>query len=353
STAQVPKMLLERPLSFKRASARQTFYPYPDSPALGEQDRRSMSTTGGALPRRETYRSGVYSLLPQKTGEQLARTRDDDGSGDERDPAEIEAAYLNLVGGGGNRSRNISSELSFGMSGDKDGPDYSVEESKRRTNYYEEQFQYKGNGLGSVRERIEKDSPVVAELRTNVIVKDEFTLVTDMSYNLSQRYSRPESSIMVNVEHSACLLLAGSFEPAYILTITALPSQLQPVTNKRNSALIQSFMADILAVPPERGILRFQPIAEENLATNGTTVFGEIERIEKSSIDSDVTAANAIKRAWTRGSRRSVHAKKPSVRNTDDVPSALPQVANTHLPTTSHSRQPSQNLSQSAVSLTS
>ncbi|KAG9655506.1 hypothetical protein KCU64_g6495, partial [Aureobasidium melanogenum] len=346
-------MLLERPLSFKRASARQTFYPYPDSPALGEQDRRSMSTTGGALPRRETYRSGVYSLLPQKTGEQLARTRDDDGSGDERDPAEIEAAYLNLVGGGGNRSRNISSELSFGMSGDKDGPDYSVEESKRRTNYYEEQFQYKGNGLGSVRERIEKDSPVVAELRTNVIVKDEFTLVTDMSYNLSQRYSRPESSIMVNVEHSACLLLAGSFEPAYILTITALPSQLQPVTNKRNSALIQSFMADILAVPPERGILRFQPIAEENLATNGTTVFGEIERTEKSSIDSDVTAANAIKRAWTRGSRRSVHAKKPSVRNTDDVPSALPQVANTHLPTTSHSRQPSQNLSQSAVSLTS
>jgi hypothetical protein len=174
-----------------------------------------------------------------------------------------------------------------------------------------------------------------------------------MSYNLSQRYSRPESSIMVNVEHSACLLLAGSFEPAYILTITALPSQLQPVTNKRNSALIQSFMADILAVPPERGILRFQPIAEENLAINGTTVMGEIERIEKSSIDSDVTAANAIKRAWTRGSRRSVHAKKPSVRNTDDVPSALPQVANTHLPTTNHSRQPSQNLSQSAVSLTS
>jgi hypothetical protein len=133
-----------------------------------------MSTTGGALPRRETYRSGVFSLLPQKTGEQLARTtRYDDGSGDERDPAEIEAAYLNLVGGGGNRSRNISSELSFGMSGDKetDGPAFSMEDSKRRTNFYDEQFQYKGNGgLGSVRERIEKDSPVVAELRTNVIV---------------------------------------------------------------------------------------------------------------------------------------------------------------------------------------
>lgn len=122
------------------------------------------------MPRRETYKSGVFSLLPQKTGEHLARTRDDEGSGDERDPAEIEAAYLNLVGGG-NRSRNISSEMSFGLSGDKeDGQGYGVEESKRRTTYYEEQFQYKENRLGSVRERIEKDSPVVAELRTNVIV---------------------------------------------------------------------------------------------------------------------------------------------------------------------------------------
>lgn len=188
---------------------------------------------------------------------------------------------------------------------------------------------------------------------TYVQVKDEFTLVTDMSYNLSQRYSRPESSIMINVEHSACLLLAGSFEPAYILTITALPSQLQPVTNKRNAALIQSFMADILSVPPERGIVRFQPIAEENIATNGTTVMGEIERIEKSSSENEITAGNAIKRAWTRNSRRSVHAKKPTVKNSDGIPSNLPQIANAHAPTTSHSRQPSQNQSQSAVSLTS
>lgn len=106
--------------------------------------------------------------MPQKTGELLSRTRDDEWSGDERDPAQIEAAYLNLVGGG-NRSRNMSSELSFGMSGDGDGPGYT-EDSKRRTQYYEEQFQYKENRLGSVRERIENDSPVIAELRTNVIV---------------------------------------------------------------------------------------------------------------------------------------------------------------------------------------
>jgi hypothetical protein len=41
--------------------------------------------------------------------------------------------------------------------------------SRRRTQYYEEQFAYK-DATGSARERITKDSPVIAELRTNVIV---------------------------------------------------------------------------------------------------------------------------------------------------------------------------------------
>ena len=41
--------------------------------------------------------------------------------------------------------------------------------SRQRTQYYEEQFAYK-DATGSARERITKDSPVIAELRTNVIV---------------------------------------------------------------------------------------------------------------------------------------------------------------------------------------
>lgn len=42
--------------------------------------------------------------------------------------------------------------------------------SKQRTQYYEDQLQYKENAHGSTRERVQRDSPVVAELRTNVIV---------------------------------------------------------------------------------------------------------------------------------------------------------------------------------------
>ena len=44
------------------------------------------------------------------------------------------------------------------------------EESKRRSQYYEEQFQYKDGVVGLSREKVQKQSPVIAELKTNVIV---------------------------------------------------------------------------------------------------------------------------------------------------------------------------------------
>lgn len=131
-----------------------------------------------------------------------------------------------------------------------------------------------------------------------------------MSYHLSTRFARPESSIMINIDHSACLLLAGSFEPAYILTISALPSQVQPTLNKRNAALIQSFMVDVLSVAADRGIIRFIPVPEANLAINGATVFGEIERVEKQQAELNTglttTSREAAKRTFSRKSITSI-----------------------------------------------
>lgn len=86
---------------------------------------------------------------------------------------------------------------------------------------------------------------------------------------------------MIKVDHSACLALGGTFDPCYILTITAVPTQMGPTMNKRNAALIQSFLADILSVPPGRGVLKFEAVQEENMAINGSTLLGEIERQEK------------------------------------------------------------------------
>lgn len=76
-------------------------------------------------------------------------------------------------------------------------------------------------------------------------------------------------------------MFAGTFDSAYVLTINALSSQLQPAGNKRNTALIQSHMASSLGVLPDRGIIRFCPIADECLAIKGTTYSGHIERLQR------------------------------------------------------------------------
>jgi hypothetical protein len=114
---------------------------------------------------------------------------------------------------------------------------------------------------------------------------------------------------MITVNHSACLLLGGSFEPAYILTVTALPVQIQPTINKRNAALIQSFMSDTLGVMPDRGIIRFQAIPEENMAISGRTILGEIERLEKQQAEEN---GGGLRRAVTKSSRKSVVMRSKS-----------------------------------------
>ncbi|KAL1598877.1 hypothetical protein SLS60_008020 [Paraconiothyrium brasiliense] len=180
--------------------------------------------------------------------------------------------------------------------------------SRRRAQFYEEQFAYKDGSTTLARDRVIRDAPIIAELRTNVIIKDEYTLVTDLSHHLSTRYQRPESSIMITVNHSACLLLAGSFEPTYLMTITALPVQLQQTTNKRNAALIQNFMFESLGVPLDRGIVRFVPIQDDCIATNGTTILGEIENLERQMGEEN----GGLKRGLTKSSKRSAVTKAKS-----------------------------------------
>ncbi|KAL9120718.1 MAG: hypothetical protein Q9187_002728 [Circinaria calcarea] len=172
------------------------------------------------------------------------------------------------------------------------GPE-DTERSRQKNRFYGEVFAYREPNT-SARDRVARDSVVTAEVKTNVIVRnilvvsDEYSFITDLSNHLSQRYSRPISSIMVTLDHSACLLYGGSFDPAYILTISALPSQVQPTTNKRNIALIQSFFSESLNVPASRGVVRFNAIPEENLGTNGVTVLGAIEDQGKTPVKEPV-----------------------------------------------------------------
>lgn len=108
---------------------------------------------------------------------------------------------------------------------------------------------------------------------------------------------------MVSLSSPQTMLFGGSFEPAYNMTIAALASEIAPTKNKRSTALVQAFMLESLDIAPRRGIIRFEPVAEENLATNGMTALQEIEEIERNSSE-DSRVLRTISRNRSRKGRR-------------------------------------------------
>lgn len=113
------------------------------------------------------------------------------------------------------------------------------------------------------------------------------------------------------------MLFGGTFDPAYVMSVYALPSQLQPATNKRNASLIQKYMEEALGVVPARGFLRFVPTMEEQVAWKGKTVAGEMDDLDKNVGDRELTADDAMSVA----SRRSKARKRLSVRVSLGMPS--------------------------------
>ncbi|KAH7349441.1 Tautomerase/MIF superfamily [Plectosphaerella cucumerina] len=174
--------------------------------------------------------------------------------------------------------------------------------AKSRSTYFEDVFQA-GREVSPAKDRVRSEAIVMAEVRTNVIVRalllplppslahtlqirDEFSFITDLSYQLSIRYQRPVSSVIVTLQHGACMLYGGTFDPAYVMSVFALPSEIAPTRNRRNAALMQKHMEESLGVAPARGFLRFVAIPEDNAARNGKTVAGEIaERSGKDGPD--------------------------------------------------------------------
>ncbi|KPM46301.1 hypothetical protein AK830_g355 [Neonectria ditissima] len=146
--------------------------------------------------------------------------------------------------------------------------------AKKRSLYFEEAFSSKDkDALGDT---VRDEAIVLAEIKTNVVVHDEFTFVKELSQHLAVRYHRPLGSIVVTLRHSACIFFGGCCDPAYVLTIEALSSLVQPATNKRNVVLLQQHMDQALGVPASRGYVRFVPVPEECSGWKGKTVAGAI-----------------------------------------------------------------------------
>lgn len=111
---------------------------------------------------------------------------------------------------------------------------------------------------------------------------------------------------MVMASTEVSMLIGGNNEPAYYLTVTALPSEIAATKNKRSSHLIQDFMQESLRISAKRGIVRFEAVPEENLATNGMTALQEREQMERRS-----TEEESILRAFSRQTRRSKKSSMP------------------------------------------
>ena len=111
---------------------------------------------------------------------------------------------------------------------------------------------------------------------------------------------------MVMVSTEVAILIGGNSEPAYYLTVTALSSEIAATKNKRSTGSIQNFMQESLGIKQQRGVVRFEPVVEENLATNGMTALQEIEQLQRKSVEEDGTM-----RGGSRQTRRSKKSIKP------------------------------------------
>ena len=87
------------------------------------------------------------------------------------------------------------------------------------------------------------------------------------------------SSIMVSLDHAACMLFGASCEPTYLLTISAIPSFTTAAMNKHSANRLQNFMKGELSCPADRGVVKFLTIPEENLASDGITVSQRIDEM--------------------------------------------------------------------------
>jgi hypothetical protein len=130
--------------------------------------------------------------------------------------------------------------------------------------------------------------------------------VAQLSGHLAQIYQRPQNCMVLNLDHGCNLMIGTAVEPAYLMTVSALPFVIAPITNIRNTVLIQTAVHDILHIPPNRGVIKYIPITDHNLATNGFTAKAEIERLEME----ELAHAPSLGRSITRSAKGKWRTKR-------------------------------------------
>ncbi|CAG7988887.1 unnamed protein product [Penicillium olsonii] len=173
--------------------------------------------------------------------------------------------------------------------------------------YYDDIFATRGSH-NSPKDRVTFESVVVVEFKTNT-QGDTSKAISEFSHALTEIYQRPEASMLVTIDQSADLLFGATNGSAYLLKVSALASLIAPLTNVRNTGLIQSIIQDIFDISPEKGVIIFNPLSEDNLATNGITAREEIDRLERD--DRSPSLFRSISRSMSRRPKSSSDNSAP------------------------------------------
>ncbi|PWY95334.1 MIF domain protein [Aspergillus sclerotioniger CBS 115572] len=189
----------------------------------------------------------------------------------------------------------------------------SVEEkpmTQTRSQYFEDAFSTRGP-LTSPRSQISQDSVVVVEIKINTKVKELESLVSNISSHMARIFQKSETFMMTTIQEEACIHFGKSSLPAYLMKVFALPYLIAPITNLRSTILIQAALQEIIHVAPNRGVILYIPISEENFATNGVTMMGELARLERSSPDHGPGLFRSISRTMSRRLKSSSSQSAP------------------------------------------
>ena len=106
--------------------------------------------------------------------------------------------------------------------------------------------------------------------------------------------------MMVTIQQDVCIRFGISKDPAYLLKVYALPCLIASITNLRCTGMIQSALRELLQIEPNRGVVLYLPVPEENFGTNGVTYMGEIARYERRTDDNDPSILRNISRGLSR-----------------------------------------------------
>ncbi|KAL4795696.1 Tautomerase/MIF superfamily [Aspergillus venezuelensis] len=179
-----------------------------------------------------------------------------------------------------------------------------------KSQFYEESFSSRSPWL-TTGTRVGQDSFVVIEIKTNINVKDEDSVTSKVTTRMAQIYQRSESFMIVTIQQIASLRFGNLALPAYSMKIYALPYLIAPITNLRSTILIQAALQDILHIPPSRGIILYIPVPEENMATNNTTMMGEIARLEHDTRGREPGIFKTLSRSLSRRKKSSSAVSAP------------------------------------------